>query len=161
MSIFDNFRPRMTDATVSDPDYSEAELETIEPTENATKDEKDMVEFEDASGTEAISLLKLNRSRVRTVQEDLRKRINKIARLHKALQEDSSLSGRLSSTMKVILMEEEIIGDSAADDAKDAAGESSPSDIADKGASEEELAKASLRAQYRAYRNVYNQLKKI
>lgn len=159
MGLFDGFRFTMTDATVPNPDYSEAELDTIEPEENATKEEKDEVDFE-ATGAEAFSMLKINRNRVKSLRNDLAKKINKLARLYKAINADSSLmNGRLTASMRTILMEEEIIGPETEDDAKEAAKESSPEEIADKGASEEELAKASLRAQHRAYKKIYTQLK--
>lgn len=164
-SIFDNYRaPRMTDATVEDPDYSEAELTTVEPEEEASKEEKDQVEME--GSTEALATLLANKQKIVTLRRDVAKRINKLSRLYRALKDDSRSfgRGRLSSSMKVILMEEgvvdsEIISDSAADDAKDALDESAPSEIAEKGATEEELAKASMRAQHKVLMSIYKTLK--
>ena len=167
MGLFDGYKPHMTDATVADPDNSESELVTVEPEEDVKAEEKDQVEFEESTATEALGLLKINKSRVRNVRAELVKKINKLARLHKGLVSDmAGHHGRLPQTLKVILMEEgvvdsEIISDSAEDDAKEAAKESEPSEIAEKGATEEELAKASLRAQHRAYMDIYNKLKML
>ena len=167
-SIFSGYRPYMTDATVADPDNSEAELITVEPDEDAKKEEKDQVEFEesDAPASESLALLRLNKGRIKTLRTDVGRKINKLARLYAALRSD----GRMTYSMRTILMEEgvtdpehesEVISDSAAEDAKDAADFSEPSEIAEKGASEEELAKASLKAQHRAYLAVYRALKKM
>lgn len=163
-SIFGGYKPHMTDATVSDPDYSESELQTVEPEEDAKSEEKNQVEFEesDAPASESLTLLKLNRGRIKTLRTDIGRKINKLARLYRAMKED----GGLTYSMKVILLEEgvvdsEIIGDSAAEDAKDAAQESEPSEIAEKGATEEELAKASLKAQHAALMSIYKKLKSI
>ncbi len=164
MSIFNGYKPSMTDATVADPDYSEAELQTVEPEEDAKSEEKSQVEFEesDAPASESLTILKLNRNRIKTLRTDIGRKINKLSRLYKAMKED----GKMTYSMRTILLEEgvvdsEIIGDSAAEDAKDAAQESEPSEIAEKGATEEELAKASLKAQHAALMFVYKKLKSI
>ena len=164
MGLFDNWKPTMTDATVENPDYSEAELETVEPEEDAKAEEKDQVEFEE-SATEALSMLRISKSRMKSIRNDIVKKINKLARLHKGVVADmASHSGKLSQTVKILLMEEgvvdsEIVGDSAAEDAEEAAKESEPSEVAEKGATEEELVKASLRAQHHAYMDILNRLK--
>ena len=68
--------------------------------------------------------------------------------------------------MRTILLEEgivdsEIISDSAAEDAESAFKESDPSEIAEKGASEEELTKASMRAQHRVLMSLYRKLNQL
>lgn len=163
-NLFRNWRPSMTDATVSDPDYSEAELQTVEPDEDAKKEEQSQVEFEesDAPAAESIALLRMNKNRIRTLRADIGRKINKLVRLYKAINAD----GRMTHSMRTILLEEgvvdsEIISDSAAEDAADAADVSDPSEIAEKGATEEELAKASLRAQHAALMAVYKKLRNI
>lgn len=155
-SIF-NGHPYMTDATVENPDYSEAELITVEPEEDASKEEKDQVDFD--SATEARVIMQMHNRKMKSLKKDIAKQINRIANLYKALNEEK----RISPVLRTILLEEgivdsEIISDSAAEDAETAFKESDPSEIAEKGASEEELTKASMRAQHRVLMSLYRKL---
>ena len=163
MGVFDGFSaPKMTDATVPDPDHSEADVQGLEPEEDAKTEEKDEVQFDESSATESLLAFKTNRRKVAETRSALAKRINKICGLYKALEEDGKVTNALrAALLEGEVVDSEIISDSAAEDAKKADEESSPSEIAEKGATEEELVKASMRAQYRALKYAIGLLKQI
>lgn len=153
MSLFKNYK--MTDATVDNPDYSEAELVTVEPTEDASKEENDLVEFD--PGTEARMILQMHNRKMSALKKDVARRINKLAKLHRALRKE----GKISPVLRTILLEEEIVDTTVIDDsAKDDVDNMTEdyTDVSEKSATEKELVEASMKAQHRVLMSLYKKL---
>lgn len=149
------YRHYMTDATVEDPDRSEAELITVEPDEDASKEENSQVEFD--SATEAKMIMNMHNRKMASLKHDVASRINKIAKLHKAMLSE----GRISPILRTILLEEGIVDDSVVDaspskDVEEADIDATPLD--EKSASEKELVEASMKAQHRVLLALYKKL---
>lgn len=165
MDLFGDYKNKkfgMQDETVDNPDKSESVITPIEPDENATAEEKDQVEV----ANEALAAFQ--GARMVQLKKSVVAKHNRLGKMSAALAEGKPLT----KYMKDLLMEEgvidpgdmQVIGDSAAEDAKEAAGDVNDSPIADKGASEEELVKHSqmcIKAQCRALRAVYNAIVKV
>lgn len=166
MDIFKDFNGKgknaiMQDITVDNADNSESEIIALEPDEEASSVEKDQVDV----ASEALAAFQ--GAKLMSIRQQIVAKHSKLRKLHAAL----STSG-MNAFMHDVLMEEgvidpgatKVIGDSAAEDAEEAAKEATPDDIADKGASEEELVKESqmcIKAQCRVLQALYNKVMKI
>lgn len=165
MDLFSEYKGKkfgMQDETVENPDKSESVITPLEPDENATAEEKDQVEV----ANEALAMFQ--GAKMQQLKKAVVAKHNKLAQLATAIADDKVLS----KYVKNILMEEgvidpgdmQVIGDSAAEDAKEAVGDVKDEPIADKGATEEELVKHSqmcIKAQCNALKAVYKAIMSV
>lgn len=162
MDMFKGFKPQLQDITVNNADNSDAEILPLEPDEEATTEEKSQVEV----ASESL-LAQFQGARMTQLRKDIAAKHKRLRKMHASISKEG-----VTSFMQSMLMEEgvidggdtKILDDSAAADAKEAAKESTPDEIAEKGATQEELVKASkqcLKAQCRVLESLYRSLMKV
>lgn len=149
-------KAKMQDITVNNADNSDAEIIPLEADENGTAEEKSQVDV----ANEALAMFQGARV------SQLKSRIVSMHNKRAAMFSDLKADGKISKTLRRALLEEgvidpgetQVIGDSAADDMKDAKKEADAEALDEKGASEDELVKASLKAQCRVLGALYKDI---
>ena len=153
-NLFVGFNAKMTaNKAVDDDDLTLVPLEADEkaPETNFINTN----DVEKVSANEA--LMRYHGARIKELKDTIATKYNKRLSIMKALTE----GGKITSFLRNALMEEEVIEIVKATSTKeDVENVETASDaVAEKGASEEELVKASLKAQMRVLKSVYDSIR--